>query len=179
MLIKLIKPSKVDRLQLEIIRRQISPPFLSLYRNMSFGTTAICLGLLIGIAQVGAKSWVLEISVFCASAALPLWFLLGVIFECYLVLGEQSHEHLRTRFARGVVLVIWFFACAPLGVAVAGVIYFLNEGAFLLFAGSAVAAMLIYLGFNFHMASWWYAPNGPGSTEGSPSSPPASHQMLP
>ena len=87
------------------------------------------------------------------------------------MLGEQSHDHLRTLFARGVVLVIWFFACAPVGVAVAGVIYFLNQGAFWLFAGTTCVALLIYLGLHFHIAWWWYAPDGPGSIEENPCTP--------
>jgi len=165
---KFIKPSKFDRFQLELLQRQISPPFLSLYRNLSFGTTAICLGLLIGIAQVEAKSLALEISVFCAAAALPLWFLSGTIFEYYLVLGEQSHEHLRTLFARGIVIGLWFLACGPVGVAVGGVIYFLNPWAFWLFGGSTVVAILIYLAFSFHIASWWSASDGSSSTEEEP-----------
>lgn len=162
---KYIKPSKFDRLQFEIIRRQISPPFLALYRNASFGAAALCLGFLLGIAQVEAKSIALEISVFCAAAALPLWFLSGLIFECYLVLGEQSHEHLRSLFARGIVGAVWFLAITPVGTAVGGVIYFLNPEALWLFAGSVVVALLIYLGFSLHIASWWYGSNGPGSTE--------------
>lgn len=165
------QPSFIQ-LQEHLLQQNAREPLVSLYRNMGFGSAALCLVLLVGIAQIEATSIALNISVFGAALALPLWILFGVIYEYYLVLGKRSYGHLNSILTRVLVLSSGVCGCVGLSVSTMGVIYYLSEDAFWVFLWVGCAGLLSFLVFHIHIAYWWYAPDGPGSTEvRSPDSP--------
>jgi hypothetical protein len=103
-------------------QRTPSKEMIVLYRNMGFGGGAICLVLLLGIAQIkSGPNPALTISVLSASFSLPLWLLFGVIY------------------------FIEPFAIWPFSVAV-------------------LIAVFAQLAFHRKLATWWYQPDGPGSS---------------
>src|SRR5882724_4807216 len=99
--------SNIDKLHLRL-RRYPSHERLVLLRNLGYGGAAICLAVLVGLTQVGAKDSALKITVICASVALPAWLMLGAIFEYYIFLGKESYPHLRTNSVNRF-LQLWMF----------------------------------------------------------------------
>lgn len=147
------QPSKSDRLN-ERMRRYASHERLLLMRNLGYGASAACLVILVGLTQVGAKDIALMVSVYSASIALPVWLLIGAIYEHYLFLGKQSYPHLRTKFYYGLVGLAYTVAGLGIVVATGGIIWFLlPEAAYAFIASSLVAFMLGGI-FQVHLARW-------------------------
>jgi hypothetical protein len=136
-------------------------------RNLSYGAAAACLAVLAGLAQVGAKSEALQLSVYGAAIALPMWLLVGGIYEYYIFLGKQSFAHYRLaavfRFI-GVPLVIASIGSFSM---TCGIVWFLVPEAAYAFAASSGLAVAGGLAFQAHLANWWYRADGPGSLESS------------
>lgn len=158
------QPSKSDRLS-ERIRRYASHDRLILMRNLGYGGSAACLVILVGLTQVGAKDPALRVSVYSASIALPVWLLIGAIYEYYIFLGKQSYPHLRTKFF--AALVGLSFSVAGLGMvgATGGIIWFLVPEAAYAFGVSALVAFLLGSIFQVQLARWWFCEGGPGSKD--------------
>ena len=155
-------PSKVDRLN-ERMQRYASVERLVLMRNLGYGGAAACLVVLVGLTQVGAKDSALKISVLSASVALPLWLLLGGIYEYYIFLGKQSYAHLRTKFATNFIGAIALIAGAGSLGATGGVVWFLMPEAAWTFGVTVVFAISLAGVFNVHLARWWFGSGGPGN----------------
>lgn len=134
-------------------------------RNLGYGGAATCLVVLVGLAQVGAKDPALKISVLSAAVALPLWLLLGGIYELYIFLGKQSYAHLRTRFAVNFIGLVALAAASGSVGATGGVIWFLMPEAAWACAAVAIVAMLLAGIFHVFLARWWFGAKGPGSGE--------------
>ena len=172
------KPSTLKQLNEHIKRQHPTVEFVTLYRNMGFAAAAICLVVLLGIAQIKTTTTLtiaLKISVFSASVALPLWLLLGIIYEYYIALGERSYVHLQTLFARSFLILVVLVGSAGLIGATCGVIYFLDPAAMWLFVLLVSAVAFCQVWFHTKLADWWYGPDGPGSTKGSPPGPRKGH----
>ena len=133
-----------------------------LMRNLGYGGAAACLVVLVGLTQIGAKDPALKISVLSASVALPLWLLLGGIYEFYIFLGKQSYAHLRTKFATNFIGLIALSAGAGSLGATGGVIWFLMPEAAWAFCVVAVFSIVLAGIFNVFLARWWFGPGGPG-----------------
>src|SRR5687768_11883696 len=119
------QPSKVHRLREELNRPRPTVMAITRGRNTGFGSAAFCSVLLVGLAQIEVRNNIpLQISVFSASFALPFWLLLGVFYEHYLSLGEQSYEHFRKPLAHNLRLAVGTVAGVGLVSATGGVIYF-------------------------------------------------------
>ncbi len=160
--------SKMNRLNEARRGTPISTPGLMAMRNKYFGFAALCLGLLLGIAQMADKAdAALQVSIYSASIALPLWVVAGMICELYILLGEASYSHLRTH-EQFLIVRTTMIATSGLIIAAGGIIYFLNEDAFGWFVTTILVAFTLWTGFYYHLAAWWYSPTGPGSSEESP-----------
>lgn len=135
-------------------------------RNLGYSGSAVCLVILVGLTQIGAKDIALKISVYSASIALPIWLLIGAIYEYYIFLGKQSYPHLRTKFFSGLVGIA--FTVAGLGMvgATGGIIWFLIPEAAYAFAASSLVAFFLGAFFQVHLARWWFREGGPGTKEG-------------
>lgn len=159
------QPSKSDLLGARV-RRYPSHDRLLLIRNLSYGAAAACLAVLAGLTQVGAKSIALQVSVYSASIALPIWLLIGAVYEYYIFLGKQSYPHLRTRFF--MILVALTSAIASLGMVgmIVGIIWFLIPEAAYAFGLSALVAFVLGSAFQVHLARWWFRAGGPGMSDG-------------
>lgn len=160
-------PTSSDRLN-ERIRRYASIERLMLMRNLGYGGAATCLVVLVGLAQVGAKELPLKVSVLSASIALPMWLLVGGIYEFYIFLGKRSYPHLRSPFAARFVLAVATIAGVGSVGATGGVIYFLMPIAAWAFAAAGVAAIILGGVHQVFLARWWFAPSGPGGKEEEP-----------
>jgi len=148
------------------MRKYPSVERLMLMRNLGYGGAAACLVVLVGLTQVGAKDPALRVSVLSASVALPLWLLLGGIYEGYILLGKQSYAHLRTKFAANFIGLIALAAAAGSLGATGGVIWFLMPEAAWAFGAVAVVAIALAGIFNMFLARWWFGTGGPGSNSG-------------
>lgn len=137
-----------------------------LMRNLGYGGAAACLVVLIGLTQVGAKEISLKISVFSAAFALPLWVLLGGIYELYIFLGRQSYPHLRSRFAAQFTSAVFLLAGLGSVATTAGVIWFLVPEASIIFLTMCVLVATIGSIFHVFLARWWFSAGGPGASSG-------------
>lgn len=153
-------PSKTDRLN-ERMRRYASVERLMLMRNCGYGGAAACLIVLVGLTQVGAKDMALRVSVFSASLALPMWLLLGGIYELYIFLGKQSYPHLRTKFSANFIGLIALTAGFGSVGAAGGVIWFLIPEAAWVFGAAVLVAVILAAIFNVFLARWWFGADGP------------------
>lgn len=138
---------------------------LMLMRNLGYGGAAACLVVLVGLTQIGAKVGSLQISVISTSVALPLWLLLGGIYEFYIFLGEQSYPHLRTKFAVGFLRIILTVAGLGSVGATAGVIWFLMPEAAWLFGTVCILVVVLGAVFQVLLARWWFGVDGPGAND--------------
>jgi hypothetical protein len=157
------KPSRIDLLS-ERLRQFASIERLMLMRNLGYGGAAACLVVLVGLTQVGAKEVSLKVSVFSAAFALPLWLLLGGIYELYIFLGKQSYPHLRSKFAVHFTSVVFLFAGLGSVATTTGVIWFLVPEAAMLFLGTCVLVAILGSIFHVLLARWWFGVGGPGAS---------------
>lgn len=149
------------------LRRYSSIERLMLMRNLGYGGAAACLVILLGLTQVGTKELCLKISVISVSLALPLWLLLGSIYEYYIFLGKESYPHLRTRLSLGFVGTTASIAGLGIVLGTGGVIYFLMPLAAYIFAGVGFMAVIFGVVFHMFLMRWWFSNTGP-----EPDSPP-------
>lgn len=159
-----IQPSKSDRL-VERMKRYVSHDRLLITRNLSYGAAAACLVILVGLAQISIHTTALEISVYSASIALPIWLLIGGVYEYYIFLGKQSYPHMRTKLFTRFVGVN--FSVAGLGTlgATGGIVWQELPKAIYAFGASALIALILIMAFQNHMAHWWFRDGGPGAKE--------------
>jgi len=139
----------------ERIRRYPSAERLTLLRNVGYGGAALCLAVLVGLTQVGAKDAALRLSVYSASIALPLWLLIGGLYEYCIFLGKQSYPHLRTTFMTRLVTGLYLAASSAMFAITAGIVWFLSSAAAYMLAASAFIAIIALAVFHAHLARWW------------------------
>lgn len=143
------------------LHRYASIERLMLMRNLGYGGAAASLVILLGLIQVGAKSLFLQVSILSISASLPLWLLIGGIYELYIFLGKESYSHLRKKSTYVFFGAITLAAGLSMFVSIGGIIWFLMPEAAYVFG--AVALVCIISGGLFHdsLQSWWFGPDGP------------------
>lgn len=159
------KTSPFDRLT-ERMKRYSSIERLLLMRNLGYGGAATCLVVLLSLTQVRANAIALKISAFSAAVALPMWLLLGAIYEIYIFLGKGSYGHLRTKSAANYIGLTSFVAGLGSFGAAGGVVWFLDPQAFYAFAATSVIATFVGIRFHIVIAQWWFSTDGPGGRDG-------------
>jgi len=137
-----------------------------LARNVAYGGAAVSLALLAGLAQMNASAAPLRLSVYACSLSLPVWLLLGTMYEYYIFIGERSYAHLASVFM--FRLAAWSFGIAGLSMVTAatGLIWFLAPGAAVLFIAISLVGVVLAGLFHFHLADWWFRGPGRASAEG-------------
>lgn len=152
--------SKSDRFA-NRLRQNLSLERLMLMRNLGYGGAAACLVILLGLTQPDRKALCLKISVISVSFALPLWLLLGIIYEYYIFLGKESYSHLHTKLSRVFVLTTASIAGLGIVLGTGGVIYFLMPVATYVFAGVGFIAVIFGWVFQTYLMRWWFSNDGP------------------
>jgi len=156
--------SNIDRLA-KRMERYASAERLILMRNLGYGGAAACLVILAQLAQVGAEEISLKVTVVATSISLPLWFLLGASYECYIFLGKQSYTHLRTEFAQNFLGFVMMTAGLALIAAIGGLIWYLMPEAVFAFGITILFSIILAIVFYNIIARWWFGSEGPGSGE--------------
>lgn len=151
---------KSDRLN-ALIRSSVDGERAHLTRNVAYGGAAVSLALLAGLTQVGASAPSLRVAVYASAVTLPIWLLLGAMYEYYIYLGEMSYRHLASPFMYR--LSASAFAVAGLGLVLtsACIIWYLAPGAAVLFFGMTLACCVVAARFHFDLARWWFSEDGP------------------
>lgn len=159
---KISKGPDLTELQLQ----NVSQEHLLVSRNFCFGAAATCLIILLALIPTGARPLALQISVISASFALPLWILMGGVFELYFYLGKRSYPHLRSIQMRFRLFSLGY-ALAGVGLftAAGGVIWYLEPEASYAFAASVVIAVLVAAGFQVSLTIWWPGDGGSADSE--------------
>jgi hypothetical protein len=131
-----------------------------LTRNVAYGGAAVSLAVLAGLTQVGASALSLRMGVYAAAVTLPIWLLLGTMYEYYIYLGPGSYAHLASPFI--LRLSLRAFAAAGLGLVAtsACIIWYLAPGAALVFIGMSLACCVVAARFHFDLAQWWFSQGG-------------------
>lgn len=130
-------------------------------RNLGYGGAAACLVILFGLTQVSMKELCIKVSLISVSIALPLWLLLGIIYEYYIFLGKESYPHLRTKLTRRFVLTTASIAGVGIVLGIGGVIYFLMPEAAYIFVGVGFIAVVLGWVFQTLLMRWWFSNDGP------------------
>lgn len=156
-----------DRLN-ALIRSSGGAESVHLVRNVAYGGAAVSLAVLAGLTQVGASAPSLRFGVYASAVTLPIWLLLGTIYEYYIYLGVRSYEHLTSPFM--LRLSAWALAAAGLGLVLtsACIIWYLAPGAAALFIAMAFACCVVAVRFHFDLARWWFSEEGPGGRSTDP-----------
>lgn len=138
-----------------------------LNRNLSYGSAAACLVILIGVLQVRAqeREIPLQISVFSASVGMPLWLLIGMLHEIHILLGVRSHDYTNLNATRNFIGFLYLVSGLSVTLSAGGVIWFLLPDAAFVFAAACVACLFIGCIYYELMARWWFGPRGPGASE--------------
>lgn len=147
------------------MRRYASHDRLLLLRNLGYGGAAVCLVVLVGLIQIGAKDIALKVSVYSASVALPFWLLIGAIYEYYIFLGKQSYPHLRTKFVSSLVNFCFLIAGFGMIGATSGIVWFLLPEAAYAFGVSTLIAFSLGVIFQAQLARWWFLDGGPDTKD--------------
>lgn len=105
------------------------------------------------------------VSVYSASIALPIWLLIGAIYEYYIFLGKQGYPHLRTKPFTGLVGLSFLIAGLGMVGATGGIIWFLLPDAAYAFGVSALIAFVLGATFQVQLAHWWFRDGGPGAKD--------------
>ena len=150
---------------LERINRFPTAEGIALARNLAYGGAAACLVMLTQILQLNATDTALDVSVFGAAIALPLWIATGTIYEFFMTLGERSHAFMRRKALQTLVTAIMLPAILALFASVGGMIWHLSHVAFGIFVLMTCVAIIYVLAFQHVLGIWWYREGGPGANE--------------
>lgn len=134
-----------------------------LLRNFSYGGAASCLIILLQLTQLGAKDLSLQVATVAAAVGLPLWITLGFTYENYITLGKQSYPHIRTTLARVYIAVFVLSSGFALAAAVGGILWYILPNAALAFVATTFGCLLISYFYQWVLARWWFAGEGPSS----------------
>jgi hypothetical protein len=160
-----IKPKSLsDRLN-ERMNRYPSESRISLVRNLAFGAAATALVVFSQLLQVGATTTSLEVSIVAASATMPLWIVVGSIYEMFILLGKDSYPYLRSERFRNSIGGVVFLAGLSLVIEIGAAAWYLSEIACAVFAGSLILSATVFGVYMNSLAKWWYSSAGPESSE--------------
>lgn len=147
------------------MHRYASLERLMLMRNLSYGDAAASLVILLGLIQIGAKNIFLQASTASISASLPLWLLLGGIYEFYIFLGKESYPHYRKKSTLNFLGVILLFAGLGMVVSIGFILWFLLPEATYIFGAASLISLVLGGLFHFLLQRWWFGPEGPEPEE--------------
>lgn len=143
--------------------KYVSTERLMLMRNLCYGGAAACTVILLGLIQGGAKTMPLQISTLSIAVALPLWLLLGSIYEFYIFLGKESYLHYRKDGTLSFFHAILVVAGLGMAISVGGIIYSLMPAAAYVFGAVALVSIILGDLFKAVLQRWWFGFDGPGS----------------
>lgn len=160
------KPSKEKQRRLAM--RMWSVPSvekMTLLRNAAFGAGAITLALIIALTQVSERSLAFKVTAVAGSLAMPAWFVMGTMFESFIMLGKRSYPFLRTRSSMFILLNTMMFAAISTFVSLSCLLWILTPYATIAFITVTVLAHLVSFRFSALQSAWWYEEGGPGESE--------------
>lgn len=140
---------------LEHLLNQTDAERVGTVRNTYLAGSALSVGILIALTQVGTKDVSLRIAVIGCALAAPIWLALAAVLELYLHMGEMSFAHLKMLRASKPYAGLQFLAGAGLYVALCGVVYFLFPWALIVFIASSVLSFATLVGSQIRLAKWW------------------------
>lgn len=153
--------SSLDRLSQES-ERKTNERTLLLNRNLAFGAAAACLVILSQLVQEGPSAHFLEISATAAAIGMPLWIVIGSIYEIFIILGKGSYPYLRVQSVNKAITWLWSFAGICLVIAIAGIAKHISERTFLMFITSIVVSFYLGARFYINLGRWLYGDRKPG-----------------
>ena len=147
------------------MHRYASLERLMLMRNLSYGGAAASLVILLGLIQIGAKNIFIQASTISISASLPLWLLLGGIYEFYIFLGKESYSHFRKKSTLNFLGAILFFAGLGMITSIGCILWFLMPEATYIFGAASLISLILAGLFHSLLQRWWFSPDGPEPEE--------------
>lgn len=138
---------------------------LLLMRNLSYGSAAASLVILLALIQIGAKNTFIQVSTISISASLPLWMLLGGIYEYYIFLGKESYPHFRKKSTLNFVGAVLFFAGLGMITSLGCMLWFLMPESTYIFGAACLISIVIFIAFHASIQSWWFSSEGPEPEE--------------
>lgn len=139
-----------------------------LMRNLSYGSAAAALVILLGLIQIGARNIFIQASTISISASLPLWLLLGGIYEFYIFLGKESYPHFRKKSTLNFLGAILFFAGLGMVVSIGSIFWFILPEAMYIFGAASLISLVLGGLFHTFLQRWWFGPDGPEPEEKNP-----------
>lgn len=107
----------------------------------------------------------LNLSALGAAIGIPLWIMLGSIYELYVFLGRRSYKHLKQESTQAAIGLALLVAGLSLMAAIGGLMYHLSPDIALAFGISAFLALIGYTLFISRLGAWWYSPSRVGNDE--------------
>jgi len=147
------------------LHRYASLERLMLMRNLSYGGAAASLVILLGLIQIGTKNTFIQVSTISISGSLPLWLLLGAIYEFYIFLGKESYPHFRKKSTLNFLGVILLLAGSGMVTSIGCILWFLLPEATYIFGTASLISLVLGGLFHTFLQRWWFGPDGPEPEE--------------
>jgi hypothetical protein len=154
---------------------------LMMNRNLALGGAAASLIILLSVYQTGLRiapvwpgmaEWLYGpqpryyelyggyFALYGAAIAMPFWLAISVVYELYIVMGDDSFAHMRRKPATAflaILLCIAFFAQLA---SVSGLFMHLLTDALWWFLGASAAASILAFAQYFYFERWWKKRDG-------------------
>jgi hypothetical protein len=128
---------------------------LNLSRAMPYGAAATCFAILCAMTQVASRGIAAQFAIVGATAALPLWLVVATIYEFYLYLGRDSHQHYKSAEIQRLIKHVSYFAGVALLLSVGGLVHVLLPWATYAFVFACLSAFWVLHRFQTSLAAWW------------------------
>ena len=132
----------------ENIYKNINENRITLSRNLSYGSSAACLILLLQVIPIGVDNQALKISTLSAVIGMPLWFLIGTIYDMHISAGENSHGYFAKVQTQNILGLLFTIAGLALLVSISAAIWYLSKDlaiAFIILSSCCIVAGSIYM----------------------------------
>ena len=86
----------VERLR-ALSNRYVSESKLQMSRNLCYGAAGFSFLVVFLIVESGIESSAVDLSLRSAVFSMPIWFLIGSLYEQLVLIGKASHSYLRTQ----------------------------------------------------------------------------------
>jgi len=149
------KPPRQRPTLAERINSEPNESRLSMSRNMHYGAAGVCLLVLTLLVQMGGDSRAFRASLVSSAVGIPVFLLLGSIYEYYIVLGEQSYGHLRLARTQALIGTLLSIGGGALLLAVASLIHAAFPPAMFIFFLVAAIAALVATWFYRNLSAWY------------------------
>ncbi|MDI9246949.1 hypothetical protein [Marinobacter sp. CHS3-4] len=108
--------------------------------------------IVLALLQVGVESTSLTVALYGACAAMPGFFILGGVYEAYILRGQKSYKHFRGDFSQELTSILGSLCGLALILSLVSVIFYLSEIAAFVFGGSVALSLIAYFVFEHHLA---------------------------